>query len=111
MSQPPRRNLRNCNTCPIVPNPLMVKEDGLSLNNILPDPLKAALHTPTLTCSQITSITTLNPPRTPEEAIRRMRAASEWQAVSIRSMGLLEGGLLGGKGQIEIPNSISANGV
>lgn len=76
MTQAPRRNLRNCNTCPIIPNPLLHKEDNNHLSLLVPDPLKAALPTPTLTCAQIASIPTLLPPSSPEEALSRMRAAS-----------------------------------
>lgn len=76
MTQAPRRNLRNCNTCPIVPNPLLHEESNHHLCLLVPDPLKAALPTPSLTCAQIASIPTLLPPMTPEDALQRMRAAS-----------------------------------
>lgn len=76
MTQAPRRNLRNCNTCPIIPNPIFIKEDGIHLGILVPESIKTALPTPTLTCAQIASIPTLFPPRTPEDALRRMRAAS-----------------------------------
>ena len=92
MSTAPKRNLRNSNTCPIVPNPLLRKQDQLEIDSLFPSPLRAALPTPTLTCAQITSLCPLAMPRAAEEALKRMQAATEWQAVSVRAMGELARG-------------------
>lgn len=66
MSSVPKRNLRNSNTCPIVPNPLLRREEAVELGSLFPEPLRAALPNPTLTCAQITCLSPLAMPRAPE---------------------------------------------